>query len=211
MYATSFVLTLDRIEETLGRALAIETFRHSGPAHRIASDATDAVEDIGELSSVALPRVSTESMERTAGDDAVRTILADRLESGIGSEINEDVLDRAREADRITEVDGWVIVPVGAGMPALRNWWLLADLLRSRLERVRDGFRRVHRRARIDGPDLVETMFWTVAERLAALEDALSSALVVGRYTRRVSHQGAGTLLGGVETLATAVTGGDSA
>lgn len=211
MYATSFVLTLDRIEETLDRALEIETFRRSGPALRIASDAADAVEDIGELSSVALPRVSTESMEQTAGDDAVRTILADRIDSGIGFEIDEDVLDRAREADRITDIDGQVIVPVGAGMPALRNWWLLADLLRSRLERVRDGFRRVHRRARIDGPDLVETMFWTVSEQLAALEDALSSALLVGRYTRRVSRQGAATLLSGVETLATAVAGGDSA
>jgi len=211
MYATSFVLTLDRVEEVLDRALAIETFRNPGPALRIAANAVDAVEDIGELSSVALPRVSPESMERTAGDEAVRTILADRLESGLGSEIDDDVLEHAREADRVTEVDGRVIVPVGVEMPALRNWWLLADLLGSRLERVRDGFRRVHRRARVDGTDLVETMFWTVAERLAALEDALSSALVVGRYTRRMSNQGAATLLGGVETLATAVAGGDSA
>lgn len=211
MYATSFVLTLDRVEEVLDRALAIETFRNPGPALRIAANAVDAVEDIGELSSVALPRVSAESMERTAGDEAVRTILADRLESGLGSEIDDDVLEHAREADRVTEVDGRVIVPVGVEMPALRNWWLLADLLCSRLERVRDGFRRVHRRARVDGTELVETMFWTVAERLAALEDALSSALVVGRYTRRMSNQGAATLLGGVETLATAVAGGDSA
>lgn len=211
MYATSFVLTLDRIEETLDRALAIETFRHSGPALQIARDAVDAIEDVGELSSVALPRVSAESMEQTAGDGAVRTILANRIESGLNSKIDDDVLDRAREAGRITEVDDRVIVPVGREMPALRNWWLLADLLCSRLEHVRDGFRRVHRRARIDGPDLVETMFWTVAERLAALEDALSSALVVGQYTRRVTSQGASTLLGGIEMLATAVAGGDSA
>lgn len=211
MYAASFVLALDRIEESLDRALAIETFQCPGPALQIAGNTVNAIEDVGELSSVALPRVSAESMDRTPGDDAVRMILADRLESGLDAKIDDDMLDRARERDRITEVDGRVIVPVGAEMPALRNWWLLADLLCSRLDRVRDGFRRVHRRACVDGPDLIETVFWTIAERLAALKDALSAALVVGRYTRRVACQSSATLLGGIETLVTAVAGGDHA
>lgn len=211
MYAASFVLALSRIEDILDRALAIETFQHSESALRIADDAVNAVEDVGELSSVALPHVNAESMDRTPGDDAVRKILTGRLESGLDAEIDDDDLKHAREAGRITEVGGQVIVPVGAEMPALRNWWLLVDLLRPWLERVRDGFRRVHRRAQTDGTDLVETVFWTVAERLTALEEALSTALVVGRYTQQVTRQGAAALLDGVEALATAVAGGGRA
>lgn len=211
MYATSFVLALGRIEDILDRALAIETFRHSESALRIADDAVDVIEDVGELSSVALAHVNAESMARTPGDDAIRKILTAWLESGLDTAIDDDDLKQAREAGRITEANGQVIVPVGAEMPALRNWWLLADLLRPRLKRVRDGFRRVHRRAQTDGTELVETMFWTVAERLTALEDALSTALTVGQYTRLVTRQDAAALLGGVEALATAVTGGNRA
>lgn len=211
MYASSFVLALDQIEATLERALAIETFQDSTRALRVAADAIDAIEDIGELSSIALPNVAIDALERTDGDEAIRTILTDRLEAGLDVPLDEDVLGRARETGRITEAGGRVIVPVGEQMPALRNWWLLADLLSERLDRVVDGFRRVHQRTRTDATDRVETVFWTVRERLGALADAFSSALVVGRYTRRSARQGTSALIDGVATIATAVTGGGDA
>ena len=211
MYASSFVLALDRIETTLEQALAIETFQESTRALRIAADAIDAIEDIGELSSVALPNVAIDALERTDGDDAIRTILTDRLDTGLDAPLGDDVLVRARETGRITEAGGRVIVPVGKQMPALRNWWLLADLLSERIEDVLNGFRRVHQRASIDASDRVETVFWTVRERLGALADAFSSALVVGRYTRRSARQGTSALINGVATIATAVTGGGDA
>jgi len=211
MYASSFVLALDRIETTLEQALAIETFQEPNPALRIATDAIDAIEDIGELSSVALPNVAIEALEQTDGDDAIRAILTDRLETGFAAALDEDVIARARETGRVTETGGCVIVPVGKQMPALRNWWLLAELLSERLEDVLSGFRRVHQRASVDGSDRVETVFWTVRERLGALADAFSSALVVGRYTKRSARQGTSALITGVATIATAVTGGGDA
>lgn len=211
MYASSFVLAIDRIEATLERALALETFREATPAHHVAADAIDVIEDVGELSSVALPNVSLEALERTPGDDAIETILTDRLEEGIDVSIDEAVVSRARETGRIIEADGRVIVPVGNQMPALRNWWLLAELLSERIDRILDGFRRVHQRASVDASDRIETVFWTVRERLEALADAFSSALVVGQYTRRSTQQGASTLLSGVSTITTAVTGGGDA
>ena len=211
MYASSFILTFDRVETTLDRALSLETFRRSDHALVIAEEAIAAVEDAGELFSVALSQASVPGLERTDGDEAIATILTSRFEGGFGAEPDGDAVDRADRAGRVDRVGDEVLVPIGTEMPAVRNWWLLAELLTDRLDRLVDGFRRVHSRTTIDAPEPVETAFWTVTERLLALLDALSTAIAVGRYTCRTVRQGSAQLLDGVGQLATAVTGGENA
>ena len=207
MHASSFVVACDRIETILERALALETFQQSARVYRIADRAIATIDDLGEIATVALPNVTADCFERTRGDDAIRDILTERFNDGVGTSLNDTSVASARDSGRIDETNGHVIVPIEKTMPTLRNWWVLADLLYARLEQLREGFQRVHRRAAIDASAKTETAFWMVRERVAALADALSSALVVGRYTRRSAQQGASSLLEGVETIVTAVTG----
>ena len=207
MHASSFVVACDRIEKILERALALETFQQSARVYRIADRAIATIDDLGEIATVALPNVTADCFERTRGDDAIRDILTERFNDGMGTSLDDASVASARDSGRIDETNGHVIVPIEKTMPTLRNWWVLADLLYARLEQLREGFQRVHRRAAIDASAKTETAFWMVRERVAALADALSSALVVGRYTRRSAQQGASSLLEGVETIVTAVTG----
>ncbi|WP_255681516.1 ATP-binding protein [Natrinema sp. SYSU A 869] len=209
MYASSFILTLGRIDATLDRALDLETFARIGRAVRIADDAIAAIEDVGELASVALSQVTLSGLERTPGDDAITEIVWARFDGGFDADLATDTVDRARDAGRIDEIADDVLVPVGESMPDVRNWWVLAGVLTDRLEALVDGFSRVHERAAIDAPDRIETVFWTVAERLAALADAIADALVIGQFTRRSVRQGSFQLLEGAGRLATAVAGGE--
>lgn len=211
MYASSFILSVARVRTALERALALETLRRSDRALRIADDAIAALDDVGELLSVALPAVSLPGLEPADGDDAVEAILAARFADGFDANLAADTVERARETGRIDEVGTDVLVPIDETASGARNWWLLAELLVESLEAVVDGFRRVHRRATIDASDRVETAFWTVAERLVALSEALSEALAVGRFTRRTVRRDTSLLLEGAGQLATAVAGGDDA
>lgn len=211
MYASSFILTLGRLDVMLDRALDLETFARTGRAVRIADDAIAAIEDVGELASVALSQVCLSGLERTPGDDAIAKIVRARLEGGFDADLATDAVDRARDAGRIDEIADDVLVPVGEPMPGVRNWWVLAGVLTDCLEALVNGFRRVHERTVIDAPARVETAFWTVTERLAALTDAIADALVVGQFTRRSVRQGSFQLLEGAGRLATAVAGGENA
>ena len=211
MYASSFIGTLSEIEASLDRALDLETYSRSELALEIAADAIAAIEDLGELSTTALPNVRLDAYERMQGDEAIRDILAFRVDDGLRSVPDEETVDAARDADRIRESGGTILVPVDDGTPGVRNWRVLVRLLIGWLEELVDGFRRVHRRAAVDGDSHVETVFWTVAESLEALREALVHARTIGSYTIRSVRQGSSELTDGLGRIATAVVGGKHA
>ena len=211
MYASSFILTLERVNERLERALALETFRPRGPVLRIVDDVTVAIDDVGELTAVALRNPHTDVASRTDADDAVIEILESRIDHGFDTELPAEARETSRAVERVVEVDDEILVPVGRDPSGVRNWWLLAGYLIDWLDELIDGFRRLHRRTQVSGTGRVETAVWTAAERLAALYDAIDQARVYGSYVTRSIRREATDLVEGIGRLTTAITGGDNA
>lgn len=211
MYAVSFIATLHRVETALERALELRAYDRSERPVRIADDAAVAIDDVGELSSVALSNVRIEAYESLEGDDVVSRMLSERIEDGAAVKPDESTLSTAREAGRIEEVGDAVLVPVDDGVPGSRNWWLLAGLLADWLEDLTDGFRRVHRRTRLNAPEHVETAFWTISERMETLLESITRARTLGRYTIRSVRNGATGLIDGAGGIAATLAGGDDA
>ena len=210
MYASSFILTLDRIHGMLERLLSLETF-HRRSVAEIVNEAVLAIEDVGELATVALRNARIDAYDDVDGDDAITEIIAVRIDEGFDAELPESARDEARAAGRVTEIGDTVFVPVDRNPAGARNWWLLTEPLLERLGELIDGFRRVHRRSRVDASDRIDTAIWTVAERLAALRDAIEQARTRGAYTARSVRRETASLDEAVVRFATAITGGDNA
>lgn len=206
MYAVSFVETLRAVETSLERALSLDTYRRTERAGRIRERAVSAIDDIGELSTVAVTNVELAGYERWEADDAVESIVRTRIEEGVDAELPADSIDRALAADRVVEVDGAILVPLTDETRWVRNWWLLAAALSEWLADLIEGYRRVYRRASIDGSEAVETAFWTLLERLLALRGTFEQGLTIGRFVHGSTRQGTFELLEGVGQIATAIT-----
>jgi len=210
MYASSFVLGINRLLAVLKEVLSLETFRHSQAAQS-ANTACRIIDDLSELSTVAISNISFRGRQETDADSAVRTLLTARFEAGFDAELPANAVDRGRAADRITEIDGTILIPVGELNPDMRNWWVLAGLLCEHLSTLITEFQRVCRRAEIDAPDWIETAFWTVTERLVVLRDSLSETIAIGQYVDHSARNGTPDLLTGLRELTSEVTGGDHA
>lgn len=206
MFAVSFVETLRTVEVSLERALALDTYRRTELVEQIRERAVSAIDDVGELSSVAVTNVELAGYERWEADDAVESIVRTRIEEGIDADLPADSIDRALAANRVVEEGGAILVPLADETRWVRNWWLLAGIVSERLADLIDGYRRVYRRASIDGSEAVETAFWTLLERLLALRETFDQALTLGRFVHRSTRQGTFDLLEGVGQVATAIT-----
>ena len=211
MYASSFILTLERVTEGLEQALALEAFRPREPVLRIVDDVIVAIDDVGELTTVALRNPPTDVATRIDGDDAVIEILESRIDHGFDAELPAEARDVSRAVERVVEVDGEIFVPVGRDPSGVRNWWLLTDFLIDWLDELIDGFRRVHRRTQVSAAERVETAVWTAAERLAALCDAIDRARAYGSYVTQSIRRETADLVEGIGRLTTTITGGDNA
>lgn len=207
MYASSFIETLRGVQAALESALSLETYRRTEAALRIRDDAVAAIDDVSELSTVALKNVDLAGYERNPGDGAIEEIVRIRIADGFDADLPEGVVERARDADRIVEREGTVFVPLVDDVRWIRNWWLLADVLSDWLDELIDGYRRVYRRVTVDAGALVETAFWTLLERLRAFRDALSSALAIGRYVLTSTRKGSPGLIDGLGRIAATIAG----
>ncbi|MFB6070063.1 MAG: hypothetical protein ABEJ76_03490 [Halanaeroarchaeum sp.] len=211
MYAASFVGTLRRVDAILDRALALQSYRDEPSALAIADEAISVVDDLGEQASVVLPNADLDGHRRRPGDDAVEAILRDRFEDGFDHRPADTAVDDAREAGRVQVVDDSVLVPISGDQPGIRNWWLLVGLAIDWLDDLADGFARTHGRASLNGSDTVETAYWAVVDRLAALREALSRARTIGRYVVRSLQRGGAGFASAISTIATAITEGSDA
>lgn len=211
MYASSFILTLDRIQGTLERLLSLETFHRRGSVAEIVNEAVLAIEDVGELATVALRNARVDAYADVDGDEAITEILAVRISEGFDAPLPENARAEARATGRVNEIGDTTFVPVDREMPGVRNWWLLTEPLLEWLEELAEGFRRVHRRSRVDASDRIETALWTIAERVGALYDAIEQARTHGTYTARSVRQKTDNLDETVGQFAAMMIGGDNA
>jgi len=207
MYASSFIETLRSVDDALERALSIETYSRTESVRRIRSQAVAAIDDVAELSTVAVTNVDLDGYERRDTDDAVESIVRSRIINGSGAEPPADSVDRALESDRVIEEEtGTILVPLTDEPRWLRNWWLLAAELSDWLTEMIDGYRRIYRRASIDGSDTVEVAFWTLLERLLALQELFERGLTLGRFVFRSTQRETFDLLEDVGQIATSMT-----
>ncbi|OYR89221.1 hypothetical protein DJ71_04555, partial [Halorubrum sp. E3] len=139
-------------------------------------------------------------------DDTVESVIAARIAGRDDPDLAVEDIDRAVSADRLVEEAGTVLVPLTEGSGAIRNWWLLADALRDWLADLIDDARRLHRRASVDGSDLVETAFWTLLDRLVALRELLDEALTMGEFVYRSTRRETFELLTDVGRIAGTIT-----
>ncbi|WP_408960453.1 hypothetical protein [Natrinema sp. 74] len=207
MYAASFIETLRAVDDALERALSLETYSRTETVRRIRAQAVAAIDDVAELSTVAVTNVELAGYERRDADDAVESIVRARIADGDDAEPPAESVDRALGAGRIVEVEpGTIRVPLTDKSRWLRNWWLLAAELSEWLAELIDGYRRIHRRASIDGSDAVETAFWTLLERLLALRDLFEQGLTIGRFVYRTTRRETFDLLEDVGRIAMSMT-----
>lgn len=206
MYASSFVGALRRVDESLNSALSLQTFEDERSALAIADEAASILDDIGELASVALPKAGNEGLSRRSGDEAVAVILRTQFEEGVGRLPNGETVDTAIDAGRINRVEESVIVPISAEMPGIRNWWLLVGLAIEWLDDIHEGFVRTYQRAVVNGSETVETAYWTVVDRLEALQEALSFTRMISQYVYRSLRRGRVTDTTDLSNYATAIT-----
>lgn len=185
MYAGSLVGSLRRVDKILDEALTITSFRNDSSALWLADEAISVIDDLGEQTSVALPRAGIDGHDRKPSDEAVEKILTVQFDEGIGAPPNDAVLESAVDAGRVDRVNETVLVPIGDEMPGIRNWWVLVDLAIDWLDEIHAGFVRMYQRGKRTGSPIVETAYWSVVDRLRALQDALSQARTIGRYVNR--------------------------
>ena len=206
MYAASFVGTLRRVDSILDRALSLQSFRAEPLALDIADEALLLVDELGELTSATLPNAGLDGHEPAAGDDAIESILATRFAEGLDTELDPDLIDAARESDRIDVVNETAFVPLDGSMPRARNVWLLVDAVLGWLDGIRAGFSRTHQRASVNGSDTVETAYWTVLDGLEALEEVFEGVKAFSRYVEKALDRHRTNLVSAVADITTTMT-----
>jgi len=92
MYASSFIEAFKTVDGAIERALSLDTYRRASQARRIRSEAVAAVDDIAELSTVAVAGVELSGYERWETDDVVAAVreAGDRIEQPHGDRAAAD-------------------------------------------------------------------------------------------------------------------------
>lgn len=206
MYAASFIEALRTVDDAIERGLSLDTYRRTKRVRRIRAEAVAAVDDVAELSTVAVAGVAVSGYERWETDDVVESVVSARIEDRDDPDLSAEDIDRAASAGRLVEKGGTVLVPLTEEPGPIRNWWLLAGELREWLGDLIDGARRLHRRASADGTPLAETAFWTLSDRLVALRELLDGALTMGEFVYRSTRRGTFELLTDVGRMAGTIT-----
>lgn len=207
MYASSFILPLRRVETILQRILERRTYHRGDGLLASTDEAMATLEDVGELSSVAVPNVSVEAHTPTQGDRAVAELISTRIDGGFGAELDAASIERAKLEGRIDEYEraDAVVVPVGDGMPDVRNWWILAELLVEWLDELAAGYHRAKRRAEGTASRPIVSSFRALAEMLGCLRDTIERCRSLGGYLVATVRRSGGRLLDTVERFTTSL------
>ena len=206
MYASSLIEAFKTVERAIDRALSLDTYRQTTRVCRIRSEAVAAIDDIAELSTVAVADVELSGYERWATDDIVESIVEARIADRDAPDLSGEEVDRAVSAGRIVEKGETIFVLLSEDSGSVRNWWLLAGELCDWLADLIDDARRLHHRASVDGSELVETAFWTLLDRLVALRELLDETLTMGEFVYRSTRQETFKMLTDIGRIAGTIT-----